>query len=99
MKVIVERQPAQHPGPDIIESLLSTPAGAIERGRAAIDQAAASQRTSHTVLFRDGQRCGNLIEVRDATQGATWRGQVVAITINGSGSGAEATTTEEIRRA
>ena len=97
MKIIVERQPAQHPGPDIIEPLLSTPTGAIERGRAAIDQAAASQRTSQTVLYRDGQRCGNLIEVRDATQGKTWRGQVVAITINGSG--AEATTTEEIRRA
>ena len=97
MKVIVQRQPATSPGPDIIEPLLATPGGAIERGRAAIDKAAASDRVRQTVVYRDGERPGNLIEVSDATQGAIWRGQVVGITISGSGN--RATTKQDIRRA
>ena len=97
MKVLVQRQPATSPGPDIIEPLLATPAGAIERGRAAIDTAAAGNRVRQTVVYRDGERPGNLIEVRDAAQGAIWRGQVVGVTISGSGN--RATTQQEIRRA
>ena len=97
MKVIVQRQPAIHPGPDIIEPLLSTPEGAIERGRAEIDKAGATKRVRQTIVYRDGERLGKLIEIRDATQGATWRGVVGGLTI--SGSGAEVTVQQEILRA
>ena len=97
MEVIVQRSPGTHPGPDIIEPLIATPAEGIERGRAAIDKAAATGRARQLIAYRDGEEPGRLIEVNDASQGATWRGLVVGISIRGAG--ADVTIEQDIRRA
>ena len=87
MKVIAQRHPADKPGVDVSDPLLTSAPAAIERGRSLIDSAALPNRTTQTVAYRGGVNNGQLVSVKDASQGASWRGLSVSTTIKSAPTG------------
>jgi hypothetical protein len=76
IKALVKRGPADRPGPDITNPLITSVQAAVARGRAEIDR-----NCSHRVLvsstgpFTGWIKPGALVEVADSEQVA-WRGMV-----------------------
>lgn len=75
ISIIVQRAPADRPGPDISDPLLTAPIAARERGRIEIDRESTDrQLVSVTGPFRAWLAPGSLVEYRGRR--ATWRGLV-----------------------
>lgn len=84
MSVTIEvyRHGGERPGSEIREPLLGESLdAALARGRAALDAQAHPMQTTVLELTapRLDLRLGDLIEVSDAEQGASWRGQISGI--------------------
>ncbi len=78
--VVVFRYLGDKRGEDITEALLSTTPAKLERGRVEMDaHALPIQTVSMTIVYRAGIRLGQLVEVHDSTQGASWRGKITSI--------------------
>jgi len=87
ISVVVQRQPADKPGPDISDPLITSTTVAIERGRNEID-ASCSPRQIVTVDIEPiaGLRVNRLVEIQDIEQVA-WRGLVTNIDLREIRSG------------
>ncbi len=79
VNIIAQRGDGLHPGTEVIEPLIGSVPVALERGRADIDVGEGLQTVRLTAIFRVGVEPGQLLEVHDALQGASWRGQVQTI--------------------
>lgn len=78
--VVVFRYLGDKRGEDITEALLSSDAAKVERGRVEMDlHAMPNQTVSMTIVYRAGVRLGQVVEVNDSTQGASWRGKITGI--------------------
>lgn len=96
LHIVVQRGAGQHPGPDVVHGLLGSLAAALSRGRAEIDAGEPLREVRLTCAVRPGVAPGQLAEVHDALQGASWRGQVERVTHRQVGP--RATTSMEILR-
>ena len=78
--VVTIRYGGDRTGDDITDSLLSTDAAKVERGRAELDtNAQPMQDTSLGLVYRPGVRPGQLVEVHDGAQGESYRGKVTSV--------------------
>ena len=74
IRVTVQRAPADRPGPDISDPLITSAAVAVERGRNEIDRNCSPRLIdTRTTGLRVDLQPGMLIEVSDA-DGSVWRG-------------------------
>lgn len=76
--IVVIRGEGDKPGPDIVDPLLATVPAALARGRSEIDAATQARQINLDVDVAD-YRLGEFIEVHDAFQGASWRGQITGV--------------------
>lgn len=77
--ITVMRSAGDRPGEDIVDPLASEVQALIERGRNEIDEATPADGVEHVVRFDPAYRSGDLVEVNDSQQGATWRGKITAV--------------------
>ena len=82
----VQRGAGARPGPDIIDPLMSTQLVMIERGRAEIDANSGLQKVYLTCRYRGGVQAGQLAEVHDNLQGASYRGKIVGLAYKARGA-------------
>jgi hypothetical protein len=97
MKIIVSRQPADCPGPDIVDALLTSEPAAIARGRREIDHSAAMRSVENgNCLLLPYIETGKLINVTEARR--SYRGKLTmwATTIDISEDGREFTATTSV---
>lgn len=101
IEVTVERYPGDHPGPDIVDPLITSAAGARARGNGEIDAAGYNVQiiAANGPLRDDHIAPSALVEVLDIERQA-WRGQVErsAITLTRSGTSFSATQSVEIEK-
>lgn len=98
--VTVERYPGDHPGPDIVDSLIISSAGARARANGEIDASHDAMIISANGPLRDDHIApGSLIEVVDMERSA-WRAQVErsAITLTRNGDNFTATQALEVEK-
>ena len=97
MKIIVERSPADRPGPDIIDALLVSEPAAIARGRREIDHSTAmrSMENGNCPLL-PAMETGSLLHVTTAR--GSYRGKLTlwATTIDISEDGRDFTATTAV---
>ncbi len=79
--ILVVRGDQPVDGPDVTDPLVSDMAAAHARGKFEIDRHSQTKPVQLKVVFRQGLRTGQLIEVLDGLQGLTWRGQITALDI------------------
>ncbi len=84
VNIIAQRGDGAHPGPDIVDPLIGSVPVATERGRAEIEAGSGLRATRLIAIYRDGLLPGQLVEVHDALQGESWRGQVQAVQHRGT---------------
>ena len=97
MKVIVERQPGDRPGPDIVEALLTSEPAAIARGRREIDHSVAMRAIENgNCPLLPYMETGKLIAVTTAR--GSYRGKLTmwATTIDISEDGRDFTATSAV---
>lgn len=84
--IIVRRHGGSNPGDDIVDPLMATDAVAMVRGRNELD-ASAQGFTPVTlrVLQRPGLQPGQVVEVNDSHQGASYRAKVKRVTYRKEG--------------
>jgi len=87
MKIIVQREPSDSFGVDVIDPLLSSVPAGMERGRSIIELSQLTKRTDQTVFYRPNVKNGDLISMSDSSQGATKRGITVSTTIKSDALG------------
>jgi hypothetical protein len=81
ISVIAQRAPADSPGPDISDPLLTSEAVAVERGRNEIDRNFSPREiVSGSGPLRSFVRPGALAEVMDFERGP-WRGKVTSCSL------------------
>jgi len=101
IEITVERYPGDHPGPDIVDPLITSAAGARARGNGEIDAHGYDMLivSGNGPLRADHIPPGSLVEVTDTEQQA-WRGQVErsAIVITRTGDTFSATQSLELER-
>lgn len=101
IEVTVERYPGDHPGPDIVDPLITSEAGARARANGEIDAQGYNALivAANGPLRDDHIEPGALVEVVDTEQHA-WRGQVErsAIVITRDGEDFSATQALEVER-
>ena len=79
--IIVRRFAGDRQGDDIVDGLLSTTAAAQNRGRNELDEQSISKSPiRYQMVHRAGVRLGQLVEVNDSLEGATFRGKITDIT-------------------
>ena len=84
ISAIVQRQPADKPGPDISDPLITAIPVATERGRNEIDaNCSARQTVTLDIEPRAGLRINRIVEVQDLEQVA-WRGLLTGIQMSAS---------------
>jgi len=97
MKIIVSRPPADRPGPDIVEALLTSEPAAIARGRREIDHSTALRSIeSGNCPLLPAMATGSLISVTTAR--GSYRGKLTlwATTIDISEDGGDFTATTAV---
>jgi hypothetical protein len=78
--VVTMRYAGDRVGDDIVDSLLSTDEAKVERGRAELDSSAQPmQEVTLGLVYRAGVRLGQLAEIHDGTQGASYRAKVTSV--------------------
>lgn len=77
--IIVIRCSGDHPGEDVIDPLITSVGVALARGRYEINEHSGMRPTKLRTAYRDTVRLGDIVEVHDALQGASWRGKVSGI--------------------
>lgn len=78
--IVVFRYLGDKRGEDITEALLASNAAKVERGRVEMDlHALPNQTVTMQIVYRPGVRLGQIVEVNDSTQGASWRGKITGI--------------------
>lgn len=97
MEITVKRTPADKPGPDITDPLLSDIRAALARGRAELDSGEGLQTVRLGAVFRSGVRAGQIIEVHDSAQGRSYRAVVTGVEHVAAG-GRLVTSLELLRR-
>ncbi len=89
--LIVQRSPADSQGNDIVDSLLTTQAAALRRGRNELDaKATAKTENRYQIIYRSGIRGGQLVQVIDDFRGTSFKAKVIGI--HHSVSGGQALT-------
>ena len=84
--IVVIRGAGDRKGEDIISPLLWTIEAKLARGTAEMGaHAEPMQSVSLTIVYRPGLRLGQLVEVNDSIQGASWRGKITGISHKMSG--------------
>lgn len=79
--IVVRRFAGDREGDDIVDGLLSTIPVAQNRGRNELDEQSISKSPiRYQMVFRAGVRLGQLVEVNDSLEGATFRGKIADIT-------------------
>jgi hypothetical protein len=97
--IIVLRAPGDKQGGQVIDPLLTQLEAALERGRNELDEhATLQQQVQLKVVFRPGLRLGQLCEVIDSLQGATWYGKIIGISHQISPAPARVETVLDILR-
>ena len=97
MKVIVQRAPGDRPGPDIVDSLLTSEPAAIARGRREIDHSTAIRSLENgNCPLLPAMETGSLLHVTTAR--GSYRGKLTlwATTIDISEDGREFTATTSV---
>lgn len=95
--IIVQRNAGNMQGEDIIDPLLTTLDVCLVRGRMELDEACeALQPIALDVLYRDGVRCGQVVEVFDEFFGEVWYGKIIGI--SHQFSGVELTTSLKVAK-
>lgn len=80
LDVIVERDPGNKDGEDIVDPLISTVSVALVRGRNELDRTASPKvPVQYTTVYRKGLQLGNLVEILDSLYGRTIFGKITAI--------------------
>ena len=80
MEVVVIRLPGDKEGETIVDPLLATEAVARSRGRAFLDEYSTyKQIETFEIVYRDGIRLGQLVEIVDGNQGLPWKGKIIGI--------------------
>lgn len=78
--IVVIRGAGDRKGSDITEPLLYSLEAKLARGTAEMDEHSEEQQVVDlTITYRPGVRMGQLVEVNDSIQGATWRGKITGI--------------------
>lgn len=94
--IFVQRGSGNKPGDDIVDTLVSEVAVAVQRGRNELDERAQRmQVVALDVLYRTGVRLGKLAQCNDAVRGV-WTGKVAGISHRVRG--VELTTTLQLKR-
>lgn len=80
LDVIIEREPGDKDGEDIVDPLISTVAIALIRGRNELDQRATPKvPVRYTTVYRKGLLLGSLVEIADSLYGRIVFGKITAI--------------------
>lgn len=80
--IIVRRNGGRNPGEDIVDPLIATDAVALQRGRQELDENAQGfTPVSTTIVPRSGLQPGQVVEVNDSHQGASYRAKVTSVTL------------------
>lgn len=96
ISVIAQRQPADKPGPDISDPLITSTVVATERGRNEIDaNGSARQTVTLDIEPRSGLRINHIVEVQDLEQVA-WRGLLTGINLVASRDNDSVTRTIQV---
>ena len=96
ISVIVQRQPADKPGPDISDPLITSGTVAAERGRNEIDtNCSARQSVTLDIEPISGLRINRIVEVQDLEQVA-WRGLITGIKMSAARDNDTVTRTMQV---
>jgi hypothetical protein len=96
ISVIVQRQPADKPGPDISDPLINSELVARERGRNAIDaDYSARQTVTLDIEPVSGLRINQLVEVQDL-EAVAWRSLITGISMSARRDADSVTRSQQI---
>jgi len=78
--VEVARYSGTHPGLDIIDPLIGSTPCALARGQSALDaQAKSKTKLTLSVVPSPSYRVGQIVEIRDTSQGSAYRAKIVGV--------------------
>lgn len=79
INIIAQRNPADRPGPDISDPLITTIEAAKERGRVELDKHESQTPITVTTRFNSSMVCGKLVRIVDALQGPVRVGKITSV--------------------